>query len=250
MALSFEESKKRLTQLSASPTIISLYNADEPSSENGESEWVLDDGYTQFNNYFDDKFSYIDENKNITIDTSQINISREVNSQFIPFEMMRYYDGIDLAEMAISIHYTRYDNTHNWCKPVNVMHSAEKIRFAWLVDGNVTSVVGKLKFEIHADGKIYDVAGKDYPYRWKSRSTDRLNVVESLCHVSDCKQDDPIINDEQVQDAITSAAQDAVNDILLNGNYATKTYVDEEIDDVEDKIPNVDELSVGWSKWG
>ena len=35
------------------------------------------------------------------MDPSQINLTQEENSQFIPFEMMQKYDGIDLSEMAI-----------------------------------------------------------------------------------------------------------------------------------------------------
>lgn len=39
------------------------------------------------------------------MDDSQINLTQEDNSQFIPFEMPRYYDGVDLMQMLIQVHY-------------------------------------------------------------------------------------------------------------------------------------------------
>ena len=264
MALSFEESKKQLVQQAATPMVMSLSRSVEPIAAYSGESWNKISGYAWFNDYFDDKISYIDENKNITVDESQINISQEINSQFVPFEMFRRYDGIDLIEMAISIHYDRSDGTHGSSKPVNVEYSDEKIRFVWLVDGQATCVVGNLKFEIHADGAIADSAGNSYGYRWKSKYTDKFNIVKSLCDI-DC-EDAVVVNDGWVQDIVTSvtervtdkivdaqistqvtaaktaaanaeasaaksasAAQTAVNNILINGNYATETYVDEKV---------------------
>lgn len=264
MALSFEESKALLMQQAATPMVMSMARSVEPVAAYSGEIWTQDNNYRWFNDYFDDKISYIDENKNITVDPSQVNISQEVNSQFIPFEMMQKYDGIDLSKMAISIHYDRSDGTHGTSEPVNVEYSGEKIRFVWLVDEQATCVVGNFKFEIHADGAIVDSAGNSYGYRWKSKSTDKFNIVKSLCD-TDCEEA-IVVTDDWVTDIVTSvtekvtdtivdaqistqvaaaetaaanaevsaqeaasAAQTAVETILVDGNYATKDYVGEQI---------------------
>jgi len=220
MALSFEESKKLLAQQAATPMMMSArtdimtLNDDSGTiaAYSGEM-WTRDNSYRWFDDYVDDKISYIDENKNITIDPSQVNISQEINSQFIPFEMMQKYDGIDLSGMTISIHYTRKDGTHGESSPVNVEHSGEKIRFVWLVDEQATCVVGNLKFEIHADGAIIDSEGNSYGYRWKSKSTDKFNIIESLCGNTDCEET-IVVNDDWVQDIVTDVTNKVANKIV------------------------------------
>ena len=274
MALSFEESKRLISKQAATPMMMSMNH--EPgimTLDNNDIEpiaayeqWTIIDGYAWFDNYYDDKISYIDENKAIKVDESQVNISQEINSQFIPFEMVRYYDGIDLINMNLSIHYDRSDKTHGSSKPVNVQYCTDKIRFVWLVDGEATCVPGNLKFEVHADGVIIDNIGRTYGYRWKSKSTDRFNISKSLCS-SDC-EGTIVVSDDWVQDIVedvtekvaekivdagisdqvsaaeayatqaatyaseaASSAQNAVTNVL--GEYATKTYVDDTVADID-----------------
>ena len=268
MALSFEESKKQLAQQAAVPMMMAMSRSVEPIAAYSGEMWTRDDGYAWFEDYFDDKISYIDEDKNITVDASQVNISQEVNSQFIPFEMMRRYDGFDLTEMVISVHYDRSDKTHGTSKPVNVEYTDDKIRFVWLVDGQATSVVGNLKFEIHADGTIVDNAGTSYAYRWKSKSTDKFNIIKSLCSDDDCESEIEV-NSDWVQDIVTdvtnkvtdkivdtqisaqvteaqehadraeaaadraaSTAQTIVEAALINGDYATRTDIQTAIEGI------------------
>lgn len=265
MALSFKESREQLSKIAATPMRMSLSNE---AAVYGVERWIIDDKYTRFNNCRDEKVSVIDENKNITIDPSQINLSQEINSQFITFEMRRYYDGFDLTDMAISIHYIRSDKTHGSTIPVNVEYNDEKIRFTWKVDDQVTCVVGNLKFEIHADGLIVDNTGMAHAYRWKSRVTEKFNILPSLC--GDGCEDSIVITNNWVQDIVTSvtekvadkvvdaqiseqvsaaesyaaqaeasaleaasAAQNAVEDILINGKYATEEYVNEAVADID-----------------
>ncbi len=264
MALSYEESKKLLMQQAATPMMMAAapMMASEPmtlSLENnpvkiaaysGET-WTRDSSYRWFNNYFDNKFSYIDENKNITVDPSQVNISQESNSQFIPFEMMQKYDGIDLSEMTISIHYIRSDKTHGLSVPVNVEYNGERIRFVWLVDGDATCVAGNLKFEVHAEGSIIDNTGKSYGYRWKSQSTDKFNIIQSLCNDIGCEGSIEV-SDDWVQDIVTSVAEkvaEKIENAELSGyvtsgevqttvhtalsNYYTKSQVDTAVANVK-----------------
>ena len=122
MALSFCESCKKQTQQmksSATTTSVNLstYSTDDIKpvalAADADVSFTKSDKYVWYNNYTDEKLSYIDEQKNITVDSSQINISQEENSQFIPFEMDRYYDGIDLTEMLIQIHYINKNKSSN-----------------------------------------------------------------------------------------------------------------------------------------
>ena len=221
MALSFEESKKLLAKqvvaASVSPMvadvgIMTLENGGEAVA--AYSVMTPNTRYPYFKNYVDENISTIDDKKEITVHNSQINISQEANSQFIPFIMKRYYDGMDLNDMALSIHYTRSDGSHGASTPVNVEFDEADIKFAWLVDEQATCVAGVLKFEIHADGVIFDNGGKEYGYRWKSKSTDKFNIVASLCATEGCEPisvtDDWVIDIvEDVADAVATKIADA-----------------------------------------
>ena len=167
MALSFEESKRLLTQLHATPMEAAVFAAPAVANdgimtlaeEGGEmiaaySEWEKSDKYLWYTDtngndeYYDSKLSVIDDKKNVVLDDSQINISQEENSQFIPFEMPRYYDGFDLMNTEIWIHYLSSDNYHGASRAVNVSFDTSTIKFAWLVDGAATHIAGPLKFEV------------------------------------------------------------------------------------------------------
>ena len=233
MALSFEESKQQLIQQNETVARPMMMTARVMATEPVWTK-VTDPKYAWFDEFTDDKISYVDENKDITIDNSQINISQESKSQFIPFEMPRYYDGIDLTKMAISIHFTNSDKQHAASPAVNVQYNNDKIRFAWLVDANATHIDGNLQFEIHADGAISDNTGKSYEYRWKSKPTDKFNIVKSLCQDPNCE---PIyVNDDWVQEIVknvaTAVAEQIKNVQVDLGNYYTKTEVDEKIANV------------------
>ena len=132
MALSFEESKKQLIQQAATPMMMSLSADDELIAAYSGESWERDTSgrYRWFTNSHgeeiqDDKISYVDDNKNITVDSSQVNISQETNSQFIPFEMARCYDNIDLKDMAISVHFITSDGNHGASIPVNVQYTTD-----------------------------------------------------------------------------------------------------------------------------
>lgn len=233
MALSFEESKQQLLQQSQTVAKPMMMATRAVMAETGWTR-VTTPNYAWFDNFSDDKISLIDENKDITIDASQINISQESKSQFIPFEMPRYYDGIDLTRMAISIHFTNSDKQHAASPAVNVQYNSDKIRFAWLVDGNATHIDGNLQFEIHADGSISDNVGKSYEYRWKSKPTDKFNIVKSLCQDPNCE---PIfVNEDWVQEIVknvATAVAKEIKDVQVDlSNYYTKTEVDEKVNNV------------------
>lgn len=166
MALSFAESARRLQDYqSVKLKTISTYSLFQES-----------DKYEKYTQYSDAKISTIDESGNIKVDSSQMNFTQEINSQFIPFEMPRFIDGIDLMNMTLVIHFVNPKGLSDHAKPVNVSFSEDKIQFAWLVDEKVTAIAGEIKFEIIAFG----VNEKQKKYLWKSQPNGKLNIQASL----------------------------------------------------------------------
>lgn len=180
MALSYEQSLQATTTeevnsvASNSAAVMSLR-----STLSNSDNWtaITDQGYRFYNNeYSDAGYSSIDELKNISLDSSQFNITQEQNSQYIPFQIPRYYDGFDLKDTKLSIYYINKNKDSHSDVPVDVYYNDEYIRFAWLVSEFATQVAGTLQFEIHARG----TNSKGETYIWKSKPTDKLNVLQSL----------------------------------------------------------------------
>ncbi len=189
--------------------------------------WYGDDVEKNLNNqYSDDNYSYIDENKTIKVDKGQINISQESHAQFIPFEMKRYYDGIDLAQMTISMIYVNKNGEVGNAKIINMQYGTDAIRFAWLVDEAVTYVVGSLQFEVQArgwinpdggtwtspDGSVQDKGGA---YIWKSRVGSGISVIQSLTYDGEIEIDDSWMT-ELVQ-KIASRVAEQITDAGIEG---------------------------------
>ena len=166
MALSFAESTKRLQD----------YQTYQLKAISTDSLFQEYDKYEKYTQYSDAKISTIDESGNIKVDSSQINFTQEINSQFIPFEMPRFIDGIDLMGMTLVIYFVNPEGLSDYAKPVNVSFSEDKIQFAWLVDEKVTAIAGEVKFEIIAFG----TNEKQKKYLWKSQPNGRINIQASL----------------------------------------------------------------------
>ena len=120
--MSFKDVKRKAMAMAEAPEVMTLASVDdgmaideravyddEISTYSNDYEYV--NGYSRVN-HTDERYSTIDDQKNITMDSSQINITQESNSQYIPFKMPRYYDGIDLSEMNIFIRYARGSKTN------------------------------------------------------------------------------------------------------------------------------------------
>ena len=200
MALAFTESAKRLQdyqtyQLKA----ISTYSLFRES-----------DKYEKYTQYTDDKISTIDESGNIKVDSSQMNFTQEINSQFIPFEMPRFIDGIDLMSMTLVIHFANPEGLSDHAKPVNVSFSEDKIQFAWLVDEKVTAIAGEVKFEIIAFG----LNEKQKKYLWKSQPNGKLNIQASLSGNGIIPEDTPGYMD------LLEQIEKNANDAKLNADTA------------------------------
>ena len=116
MAISLKDSMKAIESQTKNETPVStvLYtNGGISTYETNESKPVFlaendnlpySDKYTRYTEYYDPNFSIIDENKNITLDPSQINLTQEENSQYVPFKMFRRYDNVDQLNMTLLMH--------------------------------------------------------------------------------------------------------------------------------------------------
>lgn len=257
MALSFEESKKLLAeQMTAqAPARMSLRSM-AVTSENGNWQKPSNASFYEYydNEYHDDKISTVDENKNITLSADQINITQEKNSQYIPFQMPRYYDGFDLTTTELSIYWVNKIGHGGPAIPVDVYYNEDKIRFAWLVDDKVTALAGKIQFEIQASG----TNSKGYSYLWKTKSSDGINVLQALeikgfIEPDETWQDSFIQRMSQQADRAEAAAanaqayadeakrvaselQDGIAQEVQNAlgeNYYTKPEVDEALGNVK-----------------
>ncbi len=221
MALSFEDSLKNSTATTTEDSGISLMSASAVAESEGsnvvtyasyaiDENWQRHPNYVSYDDFSDDNISTISNNKDINLDSSQFNITQEENSQYIPFEMPRYYDGFDLVDTVISIHYTTKSGRHGATKPVNVFYNNEKIRFGWLVDAGATLDAGTLAFEIHAYGTVTGSDGKPNAYVWKTKSNKSLNVLQSLC---DCEEVINNIDDTWLQELVTDIATKVADEI-------------------------------------
>ena len=277
MSLSFADSLKKAKIQSNVKSVVTVEPMTLESDDDAEfmieaysgegGNWIQHSGYDYYSDYSDNDISKIDDSKNIELHEKQFNITQEENSQYIPFEMNRYYDGFDLTKTVLRIYYVTNDGQDGSSKPINVSYNNEKIRFAWLVDGNATHVAGKIKFEIWGIG----TNSNGNPYVWKTKFNDKMNVLQSLeksngSIVIDKSWVQELVEEiteniseqianlqvaEQVNAAKTaasdastyasnaqqyandaaSAAQTVVQEAL--DNYATTTYVDDAIKSVD-----------------
>ena len=245
---------------------VSTLGVDEPVKNNLPSGFtkLSTEGAIWYDNYYDESYSTISfVNKTVTVDSSQVNLTQENNSQFIPFKMPRYYDGIDLSNMLINIHYVNEDKNDMTSRAVNVCYSDSEIRFGWLVDNYATNKAGKLSFEILITGTVGSLN-----YTFRTMPNDSLNVVESLSgegtiepengwdsyitivtsYVASAQKAAQQASDylnqtrlaaidvqtivDNAADTIKQEAIDSVHDEVLN-NYYTKVEVDTKISDID-----------------
>lgn len=236
----------------------------------GDNFTLCDDGrYFVYEKYSDTVYSLITETKDIQLDSSQINMAQESNSQYIAFKMDRYRDGIDLMDMYIQIHYENKSKKGTVANAVNVAYSDDKIVFGWLVDENVTALAGNVTFEITATG----VNEKNEKYVWKTKPNGKFTVLEALnyegiieptdewytsfinmilTHVSDAKSYadmaqasaesvDAETIEKNVKNALSPEITQRISDALVG--YYDKTSVDSLLEDINTTISGINSLS-------
>ena len=118
-----------------------------------EYEWV--DGYEN-GIYTDDMiFEVNKDTKQLQVITNQVMVSGENKSQFIRFQMPRYYDGIDLSTKNIQIIYITESGFSDINSAICVERNDENLRFGWLVPAAASYDVGVLSFSIEFVGDDY-----------------------------------------------------------------------------------------------
>ena len=178
MAFSFKNTANQIQKESTIAVAANVPVSEEISAYSNDTEDIFQksEKYKQYEKYRDENYSHIDDKKSISVNESQINITQESNSQYIPFEMNRYWDGIDLMEMALQIHFVNKNKDEDYDIPINVSYSDTRIRFAWLVDKRATAIAGDVQFEIRGIG----VNEKGDEYVWITKPNGKINILESL----------------------------------------------------------------------
>ncbi|MBR0323711.1 MAG: hypothetical protein IIX06_04385, partial [Bacteroidales bacterium] len=250
MGKSFAQSAQSLQQNSVNTTTYSVAVASTPNDVIMAAEdvtWTEDAKYAYYPEYADSNVSVVDEDKNIVVNNKQINITQEINSQFIPFIMNRYYDGVDLSEKTIIISFKNKENNIDFAAPVNVSYSEDKIKFAWLVDARVTAVEGEIQFEIQAVG----INSKGDDYVWRTKPNGKLNILKALSGNGVIEPDTSwttgFLNQmseflKNAQDASLKAQAASVN--ALSYLEQTKNIVDKAAEELESGVQNAVESKV------
>lgn len=189
-------------------------------------EWTkVTNGYLWSNDYDDEQFSEIKNDKSIVIDKNQVNLTQEKYSQYIPFKMPRRYDNLDLAvNTVIRIHYIRkkkegdtITEEHGNVTPINVKYNENELRFGWLVDEAVTSYVGDIDFEIIITG-MNDLGNA---FTWKTKpSKGELKVLAGL------QEGTPVEISDDWMTSLVNAFKEVVEDYMTTETYYDKDQVD------------------------
>ena len=201
---------------------LSVYAADSATDE----EWapIENQGYLFYTEYDDSNLSLVDEDKNVILDSSQVNITQETNSQYIPFQMPRFYDGFDLTKTKMRFYYVNRLGEYGFDYPVDVYYSSDKIKFAWLIDSNVTATDGGVSFEIQAVGRN----SKDETYIWKTRTNSQINILKSLAGKK------AIVPDETWKDDFIAQTNSAISYCISDIND-----LDSRVDVLEEDVENI-----------
>lgn len=229
MALSFQESLT-LTQIAsgeestATPgygaaTLEEIATYDNFANTNSVPAPAYNENYLVFDVFSDSNVSIIDLTKTVNVQSSQINLTQEKNSQYIPFSLNRKSDGYDLYNGIIWIITDAGENKQPYAvAPVNVYATEDKVYFGWLIDDYITREARTVSFEIHIHGQVQGKDGTDnitYGYVWKSK-TGTLNVTASKFNMNDALAEyDPDWLDKIIKAAannvVTGQVQDQVN---------------------------------------
>lgn len=194
--------------------------------------FIRNDNYKWYEEYSDTNFSSIDPvTKSIKLDSTQICITQESNSQIVPFEMNRFWEGIDISKMSIRIHYANKSKQEAFSTPVNVSCNDTTIRFIWLLDEYATQVAGDLTFEIMATGT--NELGENYT--WRTKPDGKMNVIASLSGNGVIKPSDEWLT-QYFKDIDARIAQANVA-VVQAEEYAKQAKASE--DSINDVVSNV-----------
>ncbi len=236
--------------------------------------------YDRYEEYKDIVFSTIDKQKNITLDDSQVNLTQEENSQYVPFKMFRYYDGIDIMKMTLLAHFVNAANNDVYISPVNVQYDTDAIYFGLILSANVSAVSGNVLLEIQAiganeKGNNYKLITRNAQFNveaslagngtvapgedtgWTTTFLNQVTekVVEAQTAANEAKE--AATNAQNAISSIQNTVDTAKDELATSldnrigtylSDYYTKTEIDDQLKnidltDVYDKINNIDGLA-------
>ena len=180
MAISFKDSLEKSENKSVSTMSASVRTnnvvVDNPIAVQAENDNLpYSSKYARYSEYSDPNFSTIDENKNISMDSSQINLTQEENSQYVPFKMFRRYDNVDQLNMTLIMHAVTPSGADAYATPVNMQYDENYLYFGIIIPGTICAEAGTVQFEIQSLGT--NEKGENYKLITRHAS---FNVEESL----------------------------------------------------------------------
>lgn len=122
----------------------------------GKEEWTSNSKYLVKSQYADDNGPVDISGRKIGDATSEESTKGEALSQYIEFRMSRYYDGIDINNMLIQVHYENQDGNGSDGPVVNMYYNDTEIKFGWIVPNKATQIAGKIKVMVYATGTVDD----------------------------------------------------------------------------------------------
>lgn len=90
-----------------------------------------------------------------------IAVRNDNNSQYLTFQMRRYFDNIDLSQKTISVKYLNSQYEEGESIAVNVQTTNKTLSFDWLLDDLLTRYAGRIYFQVY----ISDDSG----YVWQTQ---------------------------------------------------------------------------------
>ena len=111
--------------------------------------------YTQYNRYTDDNIVVIDNERNIPEITQKV-LKGDIRSQYITFEVQRYWDGEDITDKLITVRWYNEENVADGGIITDICdarYNDDVVRFAWLLDSAVASVAGTVGFLFMVSGE-------------------------------------------------------------------------------------------------
>ena len=136
-----------------------LLNQAEAQEQN-QNNWQMDLRYESKEFYVDEHGAVEIRNKTIGDMSKHISVKGESYSQYIEFKTNRFYDGVDLTKMLLSIYFEVPNVGSDENRPVNVYYNDSEIKFGWAIPDIVSQKSSTLNLCIYARGKLED--GKTY----------------------------------------------------------------------------------------
>ena len=194
--------------------------------------WTMLSGYTS-SDYVDTMvFEVVSATKKIRPLSGQTLVAGEKNSQYVRFEMDRFWDGIDISTKNFNITYSLAGKYYGTSEAVSAEVNTDKLRFGWIVPEEACCIAGTLMFVlvIKSDGYVLKTQIAETPV---VKSLDEESVVPEPTREAWYKefqarvQED--LNDSQAaltsaHDALTRA--NTANDAASEANLAAQDAIE------------------------